>query len=214
MYQRFGWNPEIRYEPYWWKNIAVLRKPARIFVGSTMELFGDWINYDWLDAILASCRKMYWHTFIFLTKRPENLIKWSPFPDNCWGGVTATDATSFSKATDGLMHVKATVKFISIEPLLGPVRFYPERLPYCGINWIILGQQTPVTKATRPKVEWIRETVQAADQAGVKVFLKDNLAPVLRDHPEFWDDIPQGDHPNYESISELRQDFPSEDCPR
>ena len=188
MYKRFGWDPRIRYEA-WGDSLAHINQPSRIFVGSTMELFGDWIypqyEYTWLEAIFSIVRSNPCHTFLFLTKRPEALSQWSPFPDNCWVGVTATDSTSFSKATDGLMYVKAAVKFISIEPLLAPVRFYPERLPYCGIDWIIIGQQTPVRKATMPKVEWIREIVEAADQAPITpVFLKDNLKPLLVEYED------------------------------
>jgi len=179
LYKRFAWNPEIRYDDYWFEQLPK-RRGCRIFVGSTMELFGPWIRDEWLSDILYRCSRLPDTTFLFLTKSPENLARWSPFPGNVHIGVTATDSTSFSKATDGLIYVKAEVKFISIEPVLAPVRFYPGRLPYCGINWLIIGQQTPVSKATMPKVEDIAEIVEAADKAGVKVFLKDNLRPLLK----------------------------------
>ena len=49
------------------------------------------------------------------------------------------------------------------------------KLEEAGINWVIIGQQTPVRKATIPKIEWISEIVEACDKAGISVFLKDNL---------------------------------------
>ena len=182
MYQRFGWNPEIREAPYWVDEIPK-RGGHRIFMGSTMELFGPWVKEFWLNAILYHCGKHREHTFLFLTKRPWNLVKWSPFPENCWVGVTATDTLRFADAHNWLHKVDAKVKFISVEPLrdwdggiFDAIKFALSDRP---VDWIIIGQQTPVRKATMPKVEWIREIVHAADQAGVPVFLKDNLRPLL-----------------------------------
>lgn len=48
-----------------------------------------------------------------------------------------------------------------------------------GINWVIIGQCTPIKQSTTPKIEWLKEIVEAADKAGVRVFLKDNLMPLL-----------------------------------
>jgi len=212
MYQRFKWNPEIRYDPDAFTGLP--SKPARVFIGSTMELFGDWVNRGWMHMTFAKILARPQHTFLFLTKRPEALSQWIPFPENAWAGVTVTTQADILNAVNQLMdHRIAQTQFLSIEPLLHwdtshwihPLHMH---LSKQDIDWIIIGQQTPVRKATMPKVEWIREIVQAADRAGIPVFLKDNLAPVLRGHSEFWEDIPQGDHPNYESISELRQEFP------
>jgi len=84
MYERFKWNPTIRFD--WEFNPP--KKPSKIFVGSTMELFGKWIPDSWLRNIFNFCSQWSEHTFIFLTKQPQNLIKWSPFPENVWLGVS------------------------------------------------------------------------------------------------------------------------------
>ena len=188
LYKRFGWNPEIRIDQDWWRDIAVLRKPSRIFIGSTMELFGDWVEPAWMDSILGYCHRLHWHTFIFLTKRPERLAEWQ-FPDNCWVGVTATDQREVCAAVNNLFdHRVAKRQFLSIEPLLSwdtSQWHYPfaSTISKKDLDLIIIGQQTPVSKATTPKLEWIMEIVDAADKAGVKVFLKDNLRPLLKlDH--------------------------------
>jgi len=154
-----------------------------------MELFGEWINPDWLRWIFNRCREYPQHTFIFLTKKPENLKQWSPFPDNVWIGASATDDNKFWNALCSLRPIKAKVKFISVEPLLqwetsqssvvyGALRV----LDKFDINWLIIGQQTPVRKLTEPKLSWIREIVQAADKAHVPIFLKDNLKSVYGDN--------------------------------
>ena len=119
MYKRFKWNPEIRFEAdVLWDNVP-RSKPAKIFMGSTIELFGDWIKPEWLEAIFQFAR-IYddLHTFIFLTKQPQNLIKFSPFPENCYVGVSATNQQQLDNAVKYLKEVEATVKFISFEPLL------------------------------------------------------------------------------------------------
>ena len=99
MYKRFKWNPEIRFE---W-NFTPPRKPSKIFVGSTMELFGEWVPDGWMRTILKFCSQWPEHTFLFLTKQPQDLTKFK-FPDNCWVGVSATNATMFVE-TDGLSPV-------------------------------------------------------------------------------------------------------------
>lgn len=204
MYKRFKWDPEIRYDGM--LNIPSAKKPSRIFIGSTMELFGDWVRSEWLEDIFEKVRLYPEHTFIFLTKQPQNLKQWSPFPPNCWVGVSATNGLMFVDAMNAFLHVKAKVKFISFEPLLEW-----KILPYIlqadlklqKLDWVIIGQQTPVRKSTMPKLEWIREIVEAADQAGVPVFLKDNLKPLFASEEEMpfmvgWHNTP----------GEFRQEFP------
>ncbi len=182
MYDRFKWNPEIRYvDPgFTIAEIQSIKEPSRIFVGSTMELFGEWISDLWLKDTFQIVRQFPQHTFIFLTKCPQNLRKWSPFPDNCWVGCSATDYKMFAFGMAGLKDVEAKVKFVSIEPMLERLNtpLLDQALQNCGISWVIIGQQTPVKPATMPNIEWVRETVEAADKAGWAVFLKDNLTRV------------------------------------
>ena len=218
MSKRFKWNTEIRFNPRWWADVDS-RKPRRYFVGSTMELFGEWIPDEWIENILYRARLMDAHIFIFLTKQPQNLRKWSPFPDNCWVGVSATNAETTYTAMDELSKVNATVKFISFEPLLSQINggeCEGERLDglkYAGINWVIIGRQTPASKKTEPKVEWIKEIVEAADKAHVPVFLKDNLFPLLEGHNEDpWVENPWAfteiGHNSFDYMYGLRQEFP------
>ena len=120
MYKRFKWNPEIRFDQSVFFATDNIPKGSKVFVGSTMELFGDWVKREWLETILTICRQRDDVIWIFLTKQPQNLIKWSPFPlpPNCWVGVSATDHIMFASAYYHLTNIRAKVKFISIEPLL------------------------------------------------------------------------------------------------
>ncbi len=199
MYDRFKWNPEIRFDGNALVDFPI--KPSRIFVGSTMELFGDWIKPAWMEQIMALPHNFPQHTFIFLTKQPQNLIKFSPFPDNCWVGVTATNNQAYREAIVALAHIEAKIKFISFEPLLENIKIAALN---SFINWVIIGACTGQPKelmelqkqypdlepmrygkklTLQPQLEWVREIVEAADKAGIPVFLKDNLLPLLGGYP-------------------------------
>ena len=97
-----------------------LKKPSIISVGWVGDVIGYGLEHkdDIYDTII-NCPQ---HRFLFLTKNPRELIAWGKFPDNCWVGVSATDQRQFDEAVRYLKEVKATVKYISSEPLLERIR--------------------------------------------------------------------------------------------
>ena len=176
MYRRFKWNPRIRFEPELLLDLSVVPSGSRVFIGSTFELFHNSVNPEWLEKVFYFVKKTPWQTSIFLTKQPQNLIKWSPFPDNCWVGVSVTNREMALRAFNNLQSVDAKIKFLSFEPLLDNVSqmlYFPNLIKVC--QWVIIGQQTPVKLATMPQVGWVEEIVNACDKANIPVFLKDNL---------------------------------------
>ena len=177
MYDRFKWNPEVRFEPSVFNTLP--KKPCRVFIGSTMELF---LFDDWMKFILNRCQDFPNHTFQFLTKQPQNLSKFSPFPENCWVGVTATDYYSMFRALNGLAYldggIQAKIKFISFEPLLESVK--GPRLNLSGVNWVVIGSQT---KPYKPPLKiWVDEIIEACKKVDIPYFLKNNLRPLLGDN--------------------------------
>jgi len=176
-------------------------KPKGIFVCNMSDLFGIGIPEEWTRRVLEQCKIFSQHRFYLLTKQPQNPIKFSPFPENCWVGATVTNQDSLSDTLRALIDVDAKTKFLSLEPLLGEINvsFYPDE-----IQWVIIGQQTPVSAKTEPKVEWVQEIVEAADKAEIPVFLKDNLDPLLR---TIDGQIPTGLCDNFGRT--LRQEMPS-----
>ena len=163
----------------------VIRHPKGIFVCDMGELFGDWIPSDWQKVIFNYIKDYPEHRFYLLTKQPQNLIKFSPFPNNCWVGITVTNEgiaypDMMEEACRSLAEIKATVKYISFEPLLSSI-YKLDLLEIWGINWLIIGAQTKPYKP--PKIEWVREIVEAADKAGIPVFLKNNLMPIMGGYP-------------------------------
>jgi len=177
-------------------------KPKGIFVCNMSDPFGIGIPEEWTRRVLEQCKIFSQHRFYLLTKQPQNPIKFSPFPENCWVGATVTNQDSLSDTLRALIDVDAKTKFLSLEPLLGEINvsFYPDE-----IQWVIIGQQTPVSAKTEPKVEWVREIVNAADKAGIPVFLKDNLKPLLVTYKDGGEYAPLWANGGYGT---LRQEIP------
>ena len=179
-YPRF-WEERLDDSLFITKSLRARLKPRGIFVCDMGELFGDWVPREWQEEIFLTIVNNPQHRFYLLTKQPQNLIKFSPFPENCWVGVTATNTSMAWIASKQLSQIEARVKFLSLEPLLS----WETSTPYTtenivggldgSLDWVIIGQQTPVSKKTEPKISWLREIVEAADKAGIPVFLKDNL---------------------------------------
>jgi len=153
-------------------------KPKGIFVCDMSDLFGIGIPEEWTHRVLDRCKDMPHHRFYLLTKQPQNLIKWSPFPSNCWVGVTATNQKAHNEAVVVLAYIEANTKFISHEPLLEHISLHSPYSPEGAYDWDILGAQTRPT--LYPRIEWVEEVVEAADKADIPVFLKDNLKPLLK----------------------------------
>jgi hypothetical protein len=155
----------------------------------------DWAGGYWpewcQERILEAARKRPDIRLYLLTKQPQELAKFSPFPDNCWVGVTACTQEMYFTAIHYLSVVEAKVKFLSIEPLTESIELFPDTVRGAGIKWVITGAQTKPVKY--PEKEWVEEVVKGADEAGAKVFLKDNLKTLLletgedcRKHPPLW----------------------------
>lgn len=183
-------------------------KPKGIFVCDISDLFGIGIPYKWTNRVLTEMRIYKLHRFYLLTKQPQNLIKFSPYPDNYWVGVSATDKFQTTLAQHYLYGIEAKIKYISFEPLLEDIT--KARLYFKGtgnrIDWIIIGAQTcksywelcvinsnrkmrglPELKIMKhgkiwtlqPEIEWVQEIALDCTKAHIPLFLKDNLRPLL-----------------------------------
>jgi protein gp37 len=97
------------------------QNPAKrkgIFVCDMSDLFGIGIPEIWTEQVMSTIKLCPYHRFYLLTKQPQNLIKFSPFPENVYLGVTVTNQESFDEAIHYLKMVDAKMKFLSFEPLL------------------------------------------------------------------------------------------------
>lgn len=146
------------------------KKPTVYFVNSMSDLFHEDIPDEYLDQIFDVIRKTPQHTYQILTKRAERLPAYfigRECPSNVWLGVTVEDKEYGVPRIDYLRQVKATVRFVSIEPLLenlGPVDFK-------GIHWVIVGGESG-PKARPMEAAWAEGIRLYAKAAGSAYFFK------------------------------------------
>lgn len=126
--------PERLEQPQRWQ------RPRMIFVNSMSDLFHEEIPDEFIGEVFEAMRQANWHTFQILTKRHQRLVdvgKGLDWPPNVWMGVSIENRR-FVHRTDFLREIPAAVRFVSAEPLLGPL----EGLDLTGIDWLIAGGES------------------------------------------------------------------------
>jgi len=127
-------HPDILNMPLKWK------KPKTVFVCSMGDLFHKDVPVSFIKSVFATMNKAPQHTFQVLTKRSKRLLKLKDclkWTDNIWVGVSVENK-KLIKRIDRLREVPANVRFLSIEPLLGPMR----KMDLSGIDWVIVGGES------------------------------------------------------------------------
>ncbi len=146
------------------------RKPTVYFVNSMSDLFHHDIPDSFLDDVFAVIDQTPQHTYQVLTKRAERLPEYFASrrcPPNVWLGVSVEDRAYGVPRIDHLRQVDATVRFLSVEPLLedlGP-------LDLSGVHWVIVGGESG-HKARPMEEAWVENVKRQADRAGVAFFFK------------------------------------------
>ncbi len=149
------------------------RQPRMIFVNSMSDLFHKEVPTDFVERVFVTMEKANWHTYQVLTKRSPRMrnfvnarYRGGRAPAHIWLGTSLEDGTQLSR----LRHVQAmnaSVRFLSIEPMLGPVG----KLDLQGIDWVIVGGESG--PGFRPiEADWIREVRDQCVEAGVAFFFK------------------------------------------
>lgn len=146
-----------------------IRKGSMFFVNSMSDLFHPDVPDEFIGEVFDVMRECPQHTFQVLTKRSERLaqiahrLTWAP---NVWMGVSVEDVRVSERIND-LRAVPAAVRFLSLEPLIGPL----ERLDLTGIHWVIVGGESG--PGARPmKAAWVKSIRQQCRAAGVPFFFK------------------------------------------
>jgi protein gp37 len=145
------------------------RKPQMVFVNSMSDIFHEDVPTSFILKAFDVMRRASWHTFQVLTKRSKRLLELDPkieWPSNVWMGVTVENAKYVSRI-DHLRKTRANIKFLSVEPLLGPL----PKLDLRAIDWVIVGGESG--PGARPmKQEWVIEIRRRCEHAGVPFFFK------------------------------------------
>jgi len=145
------------------------RTPKMIFVNSMSDLFHEEIPASFIDEVFQVMRDAHWHVFQVLTKRSARLVELAPkidWPRNVWMGVSVEN-TDCRGRIDDLRRVSAARRFLSMEPLLGPV---PD-MDLTGIHWVIVGGESG--PGARPMdADWVRDIREQCVDAEVPFFFK------------------------------------------
>lgn len=156
------WESRLEY-PLKWK------QPRRIFVNSMSDLFHKDVPTDFIKRVFEVMAKADWHNFQILTKRPQRLARLAnslPWEPHMWIGVSI-ESNEYTWRANYLRNVPASVRFISAEPLLGPLT----SLNLKGIHWLITGGESG--HGARPcEKEWVRDLRDRAVEQGVSFFHK------------------------------------------
>ena len=197
-----AFKPRLHYELI--RQPSSWRKPALIFVCSMSDLFQEYVPFSFIKHV---CKEMHFcpkHRFQVLTKRAARMRQYFTRPDrtqppNCWLGVSVENQANMDRALElaaipegiHFIHGKPPVRFLSVEPMLGPVNDFPE-----GINWIICGGESgPGARPVDPR--WVRSLRDECRDRGVPFFFKQwggkNKKRAGRElDGRTWDEMPEG----------------------
>jgi len=156
-------HPETLSAPLSWK------RPHTIFVNSMSDLFHEEVPVEFISQVFNVISQAHWHRFQILTKRSQRLrelasmLEW---PKNLWMGVSV-EMSDFRYRIDDLRTIPAQVKFLSLEPLLGPLRM----LDLSHVDWVIAGGESG-PGARICKTEWVTDIRDQCVQARIPFFFK------------------------------------------
>lgn len=156
-------HPEMLRRPTEW------HKPRIIFVNSMSDLFHEDVPLDFLKEVFEVMNECPRHTFQVLTKRPDIAAEFREdlnWTDNIWMGTSVENEAVLGRIRE-LRKIPSKVRFLSVEPLLGPIR----RLPLKGIDWVIVGGESG-PKAREMNGEWVRSIRDRCLSSEVPFFFK------------------------------------------
>jgi protein gp37 len=167
------------------------QRERNVFCGSMSDWWGRWVPVEWIHAVLTAIGDAPWWTFLTLTKFPKRMAEFE-LPANMWAGTTVDLQARVRNAEAAFADINASVRWLSIEPMLENLRF--SRLDL--FQWIVIGGASVSSRTPewKPPMAWIVDLLAQAREAGVPVYMKPNLLghrvlempnglPVPQDYP-------------------------------
>lgn len=161
-----------------------------VFACSMADLFGRWVPAEWIEAVLQQVADNPQWNFLFLTKFPKRMAEFK-IPRNAWMGTTVDLQARVKSAEDAFEKVDCEVKWLSIEPMLQPLKFTRLEL----FDWVVIGgsSKSTQTPSWTPALDWIVDLHSAARRAGCRIYYKANagMSDDLRIKEFPWGDPPK-----------------------
>lgn len=155
--------------PHRLKEPLLISKPSKFFVNSMSDLFHEKMPYDFLDQVFEIIRATPHHIYQILTKRDQIMVDYfknREIPSNVWLGVSVENK-NYKYRIESLKTIPAAIRFVSFEPLIGPIG----KVDFEGIHWAIVGGESG--KQARPiKQSWVEEIFIQCKQQQVAFFFK------------------------------------------
>jgi protein gp37 len=145
------------------------KSPRTVFVNSMSDLFHEAVPLPFIQRIFLTMGECPQHQFQILTKRAERLVAIAPqlpWTSNVWMGVSI-ESQKYAYRADLLRQVAAQIRFLSVEPLLGPI----PSLPLDGIHWVIVGGESG-RQARAMDRQWVQDIFRQCRRADVPFFFK------------------------------------------
>jgi protein gp37 len=151
-----------------------------VFTCSMADLFGKWVPEEWIQVVLAQTRANPQWNFLFLTKFPVRLAEFE-FPDNAWVGTTVDCQARVKNAERSFRRVRAAVKWLSVEPMLEPLKFDD----LGAFQWVVIGGATrsAQTAIWAPPRSWSDDLRREAERLDIPFYEKNNLLQRVRQYP-------------------------------
>lgn len=155
----------------------------RVFVGSMADLFGEWVPDEWIEQVFKACMAAPQWEYLFLTKWPVRYKMLASLP-HAWFGASVVEQKDVKRVERTMRAFETTgVKWVSLEPMREPIRF--NDLSWCDL--MVIGAQRATNQpehhgipahrepALSPSIHWVSDVMRQCDEAGVPVYLKENL---------------------------------------
>lgn len=151
-----------------------MKTGTKFFVNSMSDLFHKDVPFEFIDQVFDVMEKASWHTFQVLTKRPEIMAAYTrrryksdeDAPSNIWLGTSTEDQDAYDKRIDVLRTVRARVRWISAEPLLGPIKLKNTK----GLDWVVVGGES--SGDTKMEKDWVTSLRDECKRDGIAFFFK------------------------------------------
>lgn len=158
-------HPEALNEP------LKIKEPSMFFVCSMADLFNKDVPFEFIDKVIETIQATPQHTYQLLTKRTERMHGYFTYgkyqvPDNVWVGTTV-ESDKYVDRIRLLSAIRAKVKFLSVEPMLGPFGF----LDLTGIDWVIVGGESG-NQARPMQKDWVLDFQKQCTDQGIPFFFK------------------------------------------
>jgi|GEM_PF-438703 len=171
--KRYFFTGKLLLDPHALAQVLVDRHPKRFFVNSMSDLFHPQVPDAYLDAMFDTMERAWWHQYQVLTKRPERMADYTqkryanrPPPPHIWLGTSTEDQAAFDQCIEHLARTKTAVRWLSCEPLLGPVDLGLQK----RFEWVVIGGESGSTRQMQK--EWATSLRDQCAEFGVPFFFK------------------------------------------